>query len=253
MKAKEKVIFRLCGGLSTPYWTLNNKDQKRSRLLANHPEDGLMPIRYASNQKSPFVHEQNGEMIIEQIIFKDGDLVVDSRTQQPLLKFLRVHPRNGVDFEEFKPEEDAMKQVENLEYEAKAMALVSKMDITEMEVLFSVIFENGAAKAEKLTSQEIKRDVMMYAKNNPKSFLQLSSSAVGEVAHVARRAFALKIMTTRNSNKEIYYNLPENKSRLLIVPQGEDYLVHFESYLKSDEGKDLYVTLKNVLEGMLDA
>jgi hypothetical protein len=253
MEKRKQIVFRLSNGLETPSWTINSKDSKRSRLVAKHPKDGQMPIRYASNHKSPFVHEQEGELIIEQIEFKNGTLVVDSENQEPLLNFLRVHPRNGVDFYEHKPEEEAAKQIDTIELETKALKLVFDMDIDEIERLYAVVVENGAAKAEKMSSKEIKRDMVLYAKNNPKHFLELASSAVGEVAHIVRRSFAMKLMTTRNSNREIYYNLPENKSRLLVVPQGEDHLVHFESYLTSDEGKDLYVTLKNMLEGMLNA
>ena len=56
-------------------------------------------LRYARNQKSPFEDEQDGNAIVEPIIFVDGMLRVP-RTNPVLQKFLDCHPMFGIKYEE---------------------------------------------------------------------------------------------------------------------------------------------------------
>ena len=57
---------------------LNSHHNKRSPLLYFDEESGVnKPLRYARNQKSPFEEEQDGNAIMEPIVFEDGFLTVD--------------------------------------------------------------------------------------------------------------------------------------------------------------------------------
>ena len=62
-------------------------------------------------KKSPFVDEQDGNAILEPIIFEDGFLRV-SKTNQVLQEFLALSPNNGSKFEEVNKEKDAQKELE---------------------------------------------------------------------------------------------------------------------------------------------
>jgi len=52
----------------------------------------------------------------------------------------------------------------------------------------------------------------------------------------------------RNNNKDVYYNLPNNKKKMLTVPYGEDPNYIIGSFLQSDEGVEVYKLLKNKLK-----
>ena len=87
----------------------------------NHPRFPLMwfdeknnqnrALRYCTNQKSPFEDEQDGNFIIEPIIFEDGFLRVP-RTNPVLQQFLHYHPLNGNIFVEVDKEKDAAAEVD---------------------------------------------------------------------------------------------------------------------------------------------
>jgi hypothetical protein len=66
-----------------------------------------------------------------------------------------------------------------------------------------------------------------------------------KVTSYAARALSDGYLSFRNNKKEIYYNLKDNKKKLLTVPFGEDPVYLLSSYLQSDEGVDLYKFLEN--------
>ena len=96
---------------------LSSKNTKRKPLLYFDEETGVnKPLRYARNQKSPFEDDQDGNAILEPIVFEDGFLYV-RKENQILQKFLALHPENGSTFVEVDNEKDATKEVETLTLE----------------------------------------------------------------------------------------------------------------------------------------
>ena len=88
-------------------YMLASRHTNRSPLLWFDEEKGVnRPLRYARNQKSPFEDEQDGNAVLEPVMFEDGMLSVP-RTNQSLQKFLYYHPANGKVFEEINNEKDA--------------------------------------------------------------------------------------------------------------------------------------------------
>ena len=51
-----------------------------------------------------------------------------------------------------------------------------------------------------------------------------------------------------NDLKDVYYNLPNNKKKMLTVPYGEDPNYIIASFLQSDEGLEVFKLLKNKLK-----
>ena len=75
-------------------YMLSSRHSVRSPLLYFDEDQGVnRPLRYARNQKSPFEDEQDGNAILEPIVFEDGMLVVQ-RENQVLQQFLHYHPGN---------------------------------------------------------------------------------------------------------------------------------------------------------------
>ena len=52
--------------------------------------------------------------------------------------------------------------------------------------------------------------------------------------------FTEKLLSFRNKKKDVYFNLPGNKTKMLNIPFGEDPYHVVASYLKTDEGVDVY-------------
>ena len=55
------------------------------------------------------------------------------------------------------------------------------------------------------------------------------------------------MLSFRNKNKDVYFNLKGNKKKMLTIPFGEDPYHVVGSYLKTDEGVDVYKGLVKML------
>jgi len=62
-----------------------------------------------------------------------------------------------------------------------------------------------------------------------------------------RQFFDEKLLGLRNKNKDVYFNIPGNKTKMLTVPFGEDPYHVVGSYLQSDDGIDIYKGLSKLL------
>jgi hypothetical protein len=92
---KDRVYF-LKGNKSPLTDTIPGRHTKKHALLYFDEKTGKSrEIRYATNQDSPFVDEQKGEVTLGHIIFRDGDLKVP-KEKQSLQKLLSLyHPLKG--------------------------------------------------------------------------------------------------------------------------------------------------------------
>ena len=65
-----------------------------------------------------------------------------------------------------------------------------------------------------MSSAEIKRDMMIYAKRYPEDFLDAVDDPSLKINNIAARAISDGYLTTRNQGKDLYFNLKENKKKL---------------------------------------
>ena len=80
--------YHLIGGRSPLTFTLASKHTKRFPLLWFDKEKGYeRELRYATNQKSPFVDEQEGTSTLAHLDFEDGVLTLP-KNKQSLQKLL---------------------------------------------------------------------------------------------------------------------------------------------------------------------
>ena len=146
-------VYLLKGAQQPPVVTLQSKHTRRKPLLHFDKEKGhQQELRYATNQKSPFVEEQKGVATLGHISFRSGKLIVPE-TKPNLIKFLELHPLNGTLFFEYKPVEIATNQVDAIELEFNALSLAKKLEIDDLEAIMRV--ELGS-KVRKMSSKEIK-------------------------------------------------------------------------------------------------
>ena len=140
---------------------------------------------------------------------------------------------------------DAAQEVEDLMVEADALTEAKKLSIEQLENVCRVLFGTDTTK---LSTAELKRDVLVFARNNPSDFLEVINDPDLKFMGTIQRLFDQGLLTTRKSGKEVWYNTPTNKTKMLNVPFGAQAEDMAGSFLQSDDGLE---ALKH-LEGLLD-
>lgn len=225
-------VYRLIG--SSPLsLTIPSRNTHRMPLLWFDEENNVnRALRYAVNQKSPFEDEQDENPVCQPIVFEDGLLAVP-KTNPVLQLFLHYHPANGISFEEVNSERDAEKEVENIVLESDALVSARGLNIEQLEMLTRVIFGKDPAL---FTTGELKRDILVFAKKDPKEFIKLLADPELNIQSRVRAFFSSNLLSFRNNEKEVWFNTPTNKKKMLTVPFGEDPYFTVSTYFKTDDG-----------------
>jgi hypothetical protein len=238
-------VYRLTRNAAPLSFMLPTKNSSRSPLMWFDEEKGFnRALRYARNQKSPFEDEQDGNFILEPVIFENGLLRV-SKENQVLQQFLHYHPMNGKKFIEVNNEKDASQEVEYLNYEVDALIEARNLDVAQLENVCRVLFGKNVSK---MSTAELKRDVLVFAKRDPRSFLEAIKDP--ELMHSAniQRFFDDGMLTTRRNDSEVWYNTPTNKTKMLTIPYGQDKVTAASTFLKSDDGLEALTMLEALIE-----
>ena len=235
-------VYKLTNNRAPLSFVLRSKSSRRNPLLHF---DGQInrPLRYAVNQKSPFEDEQDNNAIVEPIIFENGFLTVPY-TNPVLQHFLALHPHNGSKFVEVDNEKDAVEELEQINYEVDALIAAKQMSIAELERSARVVI---GSNANKMTTAELRRDMLVFARKNPQGFLSLINDPMMDLKAKVAMMFDEGALTYR-AGKDVHFNLPENKKRILVVPFGEDRDYVVASYFQSDEGIETLKVLERYME-----
>jgi hypothetical protein len=247
MSTQKKVptdkVYRLLNGSPLSY-TLASRNHPRYPLMWYDEETNTnRALRYASNQKSPFEDAQDGNAIIEPVIFEDGLLSVPKKN--PVLQeFLSYHPMNGVVFVEVDNEKEAHVQVEDLNTEVDALIAARGLTIDQIEMLTRVMFGKDPSV---ISTAELKRDMLVFAKKDPRGFLSILNDPELQYQDQVRVFFERSLLSVKNNGKDIYFNTPTNKKKMCSIPFGENAYDVAAHYLRSDEGIDALKMLETIL------
>ena len=249
MKTKKTAVskqYRLKQEVAPLCFMLNSHHNKRSSLLYFDEAEGInKPLRYARNQKSPFEEEQDGNAIMEPIVFEDGLLNVD-RSNQVLQEFLHYHPGNGQVFEEIDNASDAAEELEIEELILDAQLLARDLDVKMLETVCRVLM---GAQADKLSTSELKRDILVYSRNHPEEFIDMLNDPALQMYDDVVQIFTKGLLQLRNKSRDVYFNLAKNKTKILTIPFGEEATDIMASYFLTDDGVETYKLLKGLLKG----
>lgn len=236
-------IYVLKGGTAPLSFMLASRHTRRHPLLHfDEKTHTNRELRYARNQGSPFVDEQDDNAIIEPIVFEDGSLMVP-KSNIALQDFLSYHPANGQKFEEKDEQVEVAEELSYLQREVDALSVAKDLDINMMEMICRV---GMGSNVDAMTSAELKRDVFVYARNNPTEFLDLIEDPRLEMTNFVSNLMGQGHLGERNNGREIFYNLKNNKKRLMTVPFGEDPKSALIAFFQSDEGLEAYEYLKKI-------
>tara|TARA_R110000868_G_scaffold108205_4_gene295653 strand:- start:879 stop:1622 length:744 start_codon:yes stop_codon:yes gene_type:complete len=247
MKTKKKVYvdkqYRLTQAVAPLAFMLPTRNSKRFPLMHFDEETGInRSLRYASNQKSPFEDEQDGNALLTPIIFEDGFLHV-AKENQILQEFLHYHPLSGKKFAEVNAALDAEAEVEMLMIEADALVEAKSLSIDQLETVCRVLFNKDTSK---VSTAELKRDVLVYAKNYPSDFMDVINDPELKIQATVQQFFDKGLLSFRKSNKEVWFSTSTNKTKMLNVPYGQNGMDLVVSHLKSDDGLEVLKYLESL-------
>ncbi len=236
--------YILKGGQTPITFTLASKHHSRTPLLWFDEEKGYArELRYATNQYTPFRDEQKGHVTLAHIVFKDGALFVP-RTNQCLQKLLSIyHPGKNNFYTEVDSVEEAKDDLVDLELEIEALNLAKELDLDHAEAVLRV--EQGSSVVS-LTSKEIKRDLLLFAKNNAALFINLVKDENVQLRNFAIKAVEAGIIDLDGDQRNFYW--AKNKKKLMTVPFEENPYSAFAAYLKTDEGTQVYKSIDKKLK-----
>lgn len=225
-------------------YMLQSKHTARYPLLWFNKENGDQEeLRYATNQKSPLVSEQKGQATLGHIMFENGVLNVP-KEKQNLQKLLSIyHPGLGTKYTEFNPSMEAEDDIDYLELEVEAMNMAFAMDIDMAEAIVRV--EVGS-RVNKMSSKEIKRDLLLLARKNPNLFLELANDDNVQLRNLAIRATESNIIKLSHDQRTFMWG--ENDRKLMTVPFDENPYSAMAAFFKTDEGIQIFKSIEKKLK-----
>ena len=231
-KGKEPITF-----------TIPAKHTRRHPLLwYDADKNEQRELRYATNMSSPFVDEQKGEVTLGHITFRDGTLKVP-KEKIALQKLLSLyHPMKNMRYEEFIPQKIADDEIENIEWEIEALNAARNMDIDVAEAIVRVEY---GSKVNKMSSKELKRDLLLLAKQNPKLFLSLAADENVQLRNFAINAVEANIIRISPDNRSVHWS--SNDRKLINVPFEENPYSAIAAWFKTDEGIEVFKSIEKRL------
>ena len=229
------------------YLSNNKKPLSKSIKSANiywfDQEKGYeRELKYCENQRTSFVDEMQGDQRLSHIVFRNGALFVP-KEKTVLQKMLSLyHPDRDRLYYEHKPVEEAADQLTMLELEIEALDLARDLDVDMLEAIMRA--EVGSSVS-KMSSKELKRDALLFARNNPELFLELANDDNVQLRNFGIRAAEANIIKLSQDQRHFMWGSTGRK--LMTVPFDEHPYSALAQWFKTDEGLDVYTNIEKRL------
>jgi len=199
-------------------------------------------IRYCPNEPSVYADEQSSNAIRAHVLFEEGILAVPAN-QANLQEFLDLHPMNrangGGTFELVNTEAKAELDLDNEFLLHDAVSLVRNKSIDElMPVAIYLNMDTNQKNA------ELKRELLMEAKGNPKRFIELFDNPTVQVRAIIKKAVEFQIL---NSKEDGMYWFDSNRL-IVATPVGQDTIKVMTQFCLTEKGGTAFESVKSELE-----
>jgi len=220
-----------------------SKSIKASSIYYFDEEKGYeRELKYCENQKTCFVDEMQGDQRLSHIIFRNGVLFLP-KSKVVLQKLLSLyHPNREKLYKELKPQAIAANEIDVLEMEIEALNAAQSIDVDMAEAVMRV--ELGS-KVSEMSSKELKRDLLLYAKRNPALFLELVNDDNVVLRNFGIRATEMGIL--KLSSDQRTFSWGSNDRKLMNVPFDEHPYSALAAWFKTDEGMEIYSNIEKRL------
>lgn len=200
-------------------------------------------IKLTTNQKTPFVDEFKGDARLDNIIFRDGFLSVP-KNKQVMQKILSIyHPGKDNRYIEVDEVKIAENDLDYLEMEISALNSAKNMEVDQAEAVLRV--ELGS-KVSSMSSKEIRRDVLLMARNNPETFLELANDDNVNLRNVGIKATEANIIKLAADQRTFKWG--SNGRKLMTVPFDENPYSALAAWFKTDEGIEVFQAIEKKLK-----
>jgi hypothetical protein len=231
-------FYYLLNGLSPLTYRIRCKERYYFDPEVNYERELL----YTRNQKTVFVDEMVGNKQLASVTFVNGVLMVP-KNLQPLQKLLSLyHPEKGTTYAERDDEAIAEHQTSNIELELEAMNAAVGLDI---DIAEAVMRAEIGSKVSSMSSKELKRDLLVFAKRNPNLFLDLMNDDNIHLRNVGIKATELGIVKLSGDNRTFSWGT--NDRKLMTVPFDEHPYSALASWFKTDEGMEVLNSIEKRL------
>ena len=119
------------------------------------------------------------------------------------------------------------------------MNMAYEMDIEQAEAILRVEFGSSVTS---LSSKELRRDLLLFAKRNPELFINLANDE-----NVILRNFAIRAVEERIidlSQDQRTFTWKSNGRKLMNIPFDENPYSAMAAWFKTDEGMEVYKSIE---------
>ncbi len=203
--------------------------------------DSIRAIRYIPKEDSIYVEEQTSKPMKQPIIFENGRLWVP-KNKPNLKRFLDMHPTNSANGGNTFRKVDLAKTASldlKKEYQViDALALIRQRPLTDILTVATAYAMNTDRPVD-----EIKHDLIQYAKKNPNAFIEAFDNPVIETKAIVKKAMnAGIIMHDKGHMKWV-----DNKGHILAIPVGQDPQEVFSRWCMTETGSVVLDEIKRQL------
>jgi hypothetical protein len=154
------------------------------------------------------------------------------------------HPgRRHVYVLRIQPSAIAAEEIDILEQQVEALVAAKNIDIDMAEAIMRV--EVGS-KVSGLSSKELRRDLLIFARNNPKLFLELADDENVMLRNFGIRAVEAGILRLSSDQRNFLWG--NNGRKLMIIPFDEHPYTALAHWFKTDEGMEIYSNIEKRLK-----
>jgi hypothetical protein len=153
------------------------------------------------------------------------------------------HPKLNVAYTEFDAIEEAKDELDDLEMQIDALNAAKNIDIDHAEAILRV--EVGS-QVTTMSSKEIRRDLLLFAKRKPDLFLDLAADdnvELRNIAIVAQESGIIKL-----SQDQRTFSWASNDKKLMTVPFDENPYSAMAAFFKTDEGTEVFKSIEKKLK-----
>ena len=139
--------------------------------------------------------------------------------------------------------EIASNDLEYMELEIEALKVAKDLDIDFAEGILRV--EQGS-KVSKMTSKEIKRDLLIFARRNPALFINLVQDENVQLRNFGIKATEAGLIKLSSDNRT--FSWASNGRKLMTVPFDEHPYSALAAWFQTDEGLEVFNGLEKRLK-----
>ena len=137
---------------------------------------------------------------------------------------------------------NAASDIDILEMEIEALNAAQNLDIDMVEAVMRVEIGSGVTS---MSSKELKRDLLLYAKRNPGLFLELVDDENVHLRNFGIKATEMGILKLSKDQRTFMWG--SNDRKLMNVPFDEHPYSALAAWFKTDEGMEIYANIEKRL------